>query len=169
MTDEAALTALIARAQREIDEGRLPSCQLAFARDGEVVVSVTLGDATPDSRYVIFSATKPVVASAVWMLMGEGAIDVTRRVAEVVPEFGANGKDEITIEQVMLHTSGFPAPFGPLKWDDRDRRPRVSRTGGATGSRDRASSITRPPCTGCSRSSSSALPAPTSATSFAPG
>ena len=123
MTDEDALTALIARAQREIDEGRLPSCQLAFAREGEVVVSVTLGDATPDSRYVIFSATKPVVASAVWMLMGEGAIDVTRRVAEVVPEFGANGKDEITIEQVMLHTSGFPrVPFGPLEWDDRDRR-----------------------------------------------
>ena len=55
--------------------------------------------------------------------MGEGAIDVTRRVAEVIPEFGANGKDAITIEQVMLHTSGFPrAPFAPLEWDDRDRR-----------------------------------------------
>ena len=31
----------------------------------------------PESRYVIFSSTKPVVASAMWMLMGEGAIDVS--------------------------------------------------------------------------------------------
>ena len=87
------------------------------------MVWITLGDAAPESRYVIFSATKPVVASAMWILMGEGAVDVTRRVAELVPEFGANGKDEITIEQVMLHTSGFPrAPFAALDWDDRDRR-----------------------------------------------
>ena len=121
--DAGALEDLIARAQREIDEGHLPSCQIAFARHGKLVVWITLGDAAPESRYVIFSATKPVVASAMWILMGEGAVDVTRRVAELVPEFGANGKDEITIEQVMLHTSGFPrAPFAALDWDDRDRR-----------------------------------------------
>lgn len=121
--DDDALAELIARAQREIDEGHIPSCQIAFARHGKLVVWVTLGEATTTSRYIIFSATKPVVAAAVWMLMGEGAIDVSRRVAELVPEFAANGKDAITIEQVMLHTSGFPrAPFAPLDWDDRDRR-----------------------------------------------
>jgi CubicO group peptidase (beta-lactamase class C family) len=121
--DERALDDLVARAQREIDEGHIPSCQLAFAREGKVVVSITLGAAQPESRYVIFSSTKPIVASALWILMGEGALDVTRRVAEVVPEFGTNGKDVITIEQVMLHTSGFPrAPFRALDWDDRERR-----------------------------------------------
>jgi CubicO group peptidase (beta-lactamase class C family) len=121
--DETALADLIARAQREIDEGHIPSCQIAFARHGKLIVWTTLGDATPTSRYIIFSATKPVVAAAVWMLMGEGSVDVTRRVADVIPEFGTNGKDVITIEQVMLHTSGFPrAPFSPLDWDDRDRR-----------------------------------------------
>jgi CubicO group peptidase (beta-lactamase class C family) len=121
--DADALDGLIARAQREIDEGRIPSCQLAFARDGKLAVWITLGAAEPESRYVIFSATKPVVAAAMWILMGDGAIDVTRRVADIVPEFGANGKDEITISQVMLHTSGFPrAPFAPADWDDRDRR-----------------------------------------------
>src|ERR1700690_1068821 len=110
--DEDALADLVARAQREIDEGRLPSCQIAFARDGELVVWLTLGAAAPQSRYVIFSSTKPVVASAVWILMGEGAIDVSAPVAELVPEFATNGKDAITIEQVLLHTSGFPrAPF----------------------------------------------------------
>jgi CubicO group peptidase (beta-lactamase class C family) len=119
----AGLDDLVARAQREIDEGRLPSCQLAFARDGKLAVWITLGAAAPESRYVIFSSTKPVVASALWMLMGEGAIDVTRRVVDLIPEFGTNGKDVITVEQVMLHTSGFPAaPFAPLDWDDRERR-----------------------------------------------
>ena len=121
--DEDGLADLVARAQREIDEGHIPSCQIAFARDGELVVWITLGDARPESRYVIFSSTKPVVASAIWMLMGEGAIDVSSRVADLVPEFGTNDKDVITIEQVMLHTSGFPrAPFAAADWDDRERR-----------------------------------------------
>jgi CubicO group peptidase (beta-lactamase class C family) len=121
--DSEAVADLLARAQRDIDEGHVPSCQLAFARHGQLVLWVTLGAAAPDSRYVIFSSTKPVVASAIWILMGEGALDVTGRVAEIIPEFGANGKDAITIEQVLLHTSGFPrAPFKPLDWNDRGRR-----------------------------------------------
>ena len=83
----------------------------------------TFGAAAPESRYVIFSATKPVVAGAVWILIGEGLLDVSRRVADLVPEFGTNGKDVITVEQVLLHTSGFPhAPFNALEWDDRERR-----------------------------------------------
>jgi CubicO group peptidase (beta-lactamase class C family) len=121
--DAGAVTDLLTRAQRDIDEGRIPSCQLAFARHGRLALWVTLGDAAPESRYVIFSSTKPVVAGAVWMLMGEGSLDVSSRVAEVIPEFATNGKDAITVEQVLLHTSGFPgAPFNPIEWDDRERR-----------------------------------------------
>ena len=121
--DTEAIADLIARAQREIDEGHVPSCQLAFARNGKLALWITLGDAAPESRYVIFSSTKPVVASAVWILMGEGAIDVSRRVAEFIPEFDKNGKGEITVEQVLLHTSGFPgAPFDPLDWEDPEKR-----------------------------------------------
>ena len=112
--DTDAVAEVIARAQREIDEGHVPSCQIAFARNGRLAVWVTLGDAAPESRYVIFSSTKPVVAAAIWILMGEGAIDVSRRVSEFIPEFATNGKDIITVEQVLLHTSGFPAaPFDP--------------------------------------------------------
>ena len=118
-----AVADLIARAQREIDEGHTPSCQIAFARNGRIALWETLGDAAPESRYVIFSSTKPVVAGAVWILMGEGLLDVSSRVVEIVPEFASNGKDGITVEQVLLHTSGFPsAPFNPIEWDDRERR-----------------------------------------------
>jgi CubicO group peptidase (beta-lactamase class C family) len=120
--DADAFAALVARAGADVDSGLLPSCQFALARNGRVL-STTLGAAAPDSRYVIFSATKPVVASAVWTLIDDGAIDVSRRVAEYIPEFGTNGKDVITVEQVMLHTSGFPhAPFLALEWDDHDKR-----------------------------------------------
>jgi CubicO group peptidase (beta-lactamase class C family) len=121
--DPSALEVLFARVQQDVDAGRLPSCQLALARDGQLAVWRAFGDAPVESRYVIFSATKAVVAGAVWILIGEGALDVSRTVASLIPEFAPNGKDVITVEQVMLHTSGFPrAPFNALDWDDRERR-----------------------------------------------
>ncbi|HWS44744.1 MAG TPA: serine hydrolase domain-containing protein [Acidimicrobiia bacterium] len=121
--DRTAFAELCARVQRDIDEGRVPSCQIALARDGKLAVWRSFGDALPQSRYVIFSATKPVVAGAIWILIGDDQLDISRRVAEIVPEFASNGKDVVTIEQVLLHTSGFPhAPFDPLDWDDRERR-----------------------------------------------
>jgi CubicO group peptidase (beta-lactamase class C family) len=118
-----ALDALLHRARREIDSGLLPSCQLALARDGELAAFVALGDATLDTRYVIFSCTKAVVSSAVWILIQEGALDPAQKVADLIPEFGTNGKDVITVEEVMLHTSGFPhAPLGPPQWHSREQR-----------------------------------------------
>jgi CubicO group peptidase (beta-lactamase class C family) len=99
---------LLATANADVENGWLPSCQLAVARNGELVAFETFGDASADSRYCIFSATKPIVASAVWLLIGEGKLDVSRRVVDYIPEFGDNGKDAVTVEQVMLHTSGFP-------------------------------------------------------------
>ncbi|MCB9372208.1 MAG: beta-lactamase family protein [Microthrixaceae bacterium] len=114
---------LLSRARREVDEGLLPACQLAVARHGEIVVEEAFGDATTDSRFLIFSATKPVVAACVWQLLAEGSLDVHQRVADVVPEFATNGKEVVTLEQVLLHTSGFPyAPLGPPAWADRGSR-----------------------------------------------
>jgi len=118
-----AVADLVARARREIDDGLLPSCQLALARHGRLVADVTLGDADPSSRYVIFSCTKGVIAGAVWLLMAEGHLDVDQKVADLVPEFATNGKDAVTIEHLLTHTSGFPyAPLGPHEWGDRRRR-----------------------------------------------
>ena len=39
--DREAMDALVTRARREIDSGLLPSCQLAIAQHGEVVLDVT--------------------------------------------------------------------------------------------------------------------------------
>lgn len=119
---------LLVRVRREVEEGLLPSCQLAIGHNGHIVVSATMGDASPDSRYCIFSATKPFVASAMWQLLAEGSLTLDTRVAEVIEGFGENGKDAVTVEQVMLHTSGFPhAPMGPPAWSERaSRRQRMS-------------------------------------------
>lgn len=121
--DKKKVRELLDRARRDVDEGVLPSCQVALALAGELEVFEAFGDATTDSRYCVFSCTKAFVAGAVWALIGDGAIDVRKRVVDYIPEFGTNGKDAITVEQVMLHTSGFPhAPLGPPDWYDRDGR-----------------------------------------------
>src|SRR5439155_486749 len=121
--DAGRLEELRTRVRREIDDGLLPSCQFALARDGQLAAFETVGAAGSGARYVIFSATKAFVASAAWLLIGEGSLDIERRVADYIPEFATNGKDVVTIEQVMLHTSGFPrAPLGPPAWADRERR-----------------------------------------------
>ncbi len=81
--------------------------------------------ATPraDTRYVVFSCTKPIVASAIWLLLAEGKVDLAEKVTSYLPDFGTNGKDVITLEQVMVHTSGFPhAPMGPRHWSTHETR-----------------------------------------------
>ena len=121
--DHAAIEALLTRVRREVDDGLLPSCQVALGYRGEIVVSEAFGDADTDSRYCLYSATKAVVASAVWTLIADGSIDVTRRVADYLPDFAANGKAEVTVEQVLLHTCGFPnAPLPTTEWADPARR-----------------------------------------------
>jgi CubicO group peptidase (beta-lactamase class C family) len=123
MIDDDKLKALISRCHREVDAGLLPGCQVALGYQGEVVLSEAIGDATDSDRFCFFSATKPIVASALWQLIAEGEVDVDERVATYVPEFGTEGKDVITVEQVMLHTSGFPhAPLGPPQWATREGR-----------------------------------------------
>ncbi len=100
----------------------LPAVQLAVALEGEVVVDETFG-APPESRFVPFSATKGLVAGAVWRLVGDGALDLKLPVAHYVPDFATNGKDAVTVEQVLLHLGGFPyAPLGPPAWSTREGR-----------------------------------------------
>jgi CubicO group peptidase (beta-lactamase class C family) len=106
-------------ARKLVDDGVTPACQLAVAHDGDVVCFETFGAATNDTRFCVFSATKPIVASAAWLLIGEGLLDPARPVAHYIPEFASNGKEAVTVEQVLLHTAGFPnAPMDPIEGGD---------------------------------------------------
>lgn len=114
---------LLNQARADVNSGWLPACQVAVARRGELQAFETFGDATNSTRFLAFSCTKPIVASAVWLLIGDGLLDVSLPVAHYVPEFGANGKEHVTVEQVMVHTAGFPnARIRPGAGADPTRR-----------------------------------------------
>jgi len=114
--DPAKVDRLLERVRREVDEGLSPAVQVAVAHRGEVVVDATFG-APDDARFVAFSATKALVAAAMWRVFDQGLIDVHAPVADYIAEFATNGKDVVTVEQLLTHTGGFPwAPLGPDRW-----------------------------------------------------
>lgn len=111
-------------AEAAIDQG-LIACQVAVARAGEIVWTRTFGRAEETTRFWVASATKPIVASAIWLLIDEEKLDIARPVADYIPEFAAHGKQEVTVEQVLLMTCGFPeAPMAPEDGADPERRSR---------------------------------------------
>jgi CubicO group peptidase (beta-lactamase class C family) len=130
--DGSKLEALFARVKRDVDEGLLPSAQVAIARKGQLAGFRTFGNAvqggatrpaTNETLYIIYSATKGIVGAAVWTLFDDGLLRRDEKVAGIIPEFGTNGKENITVEETMLHIGGFPmAPFRAEDWDDRERR-----------------------------------------------
>lgn len=121
--DPDKLADVLARARREVDEGLLPACQIAVARHGRLAAFETFGDADNDSLFNVFSATKAITAAAGWLLIQDGLLDVDEKVADIIPEFANNGKDQVTVEQLFTHTAGFPtAPFRPTEWFDQDKR-----------------------------------------------
>lgn len=120
----SAFDRLCDRARLEVDE-RLPACQLAVARHGELVGFETFGreGEDNDTRFLIWSCTKGVVAGLVWHLFGDGLLSPTTAVAHYLPSFATNGKHAITVEQLLLHTAGIPyAPMGPRNWGTSEGR-----------------------------------------------
>ena len=125
--DPGKLEDLFSRAEREVHEGRLPSVQVAVARGGKLAGVRTFGTVTHEGRpapatdetlYVIFSCTKAITSSAVWLLLEEGKLSLGDRVADVIPEFASEGKQAITVEQLLTHTAGIPrAPYRQRDWD----------------------------------------------------
>jgi CubicO group peptidase (beta-lactamase class C family) len=114
---------LLARVRQEVDEGLLPAVQVAVAKDGQLALFESFGQATDESLFCLFSATKAITSSAIWILLQEGKLDLSERVAEIIPAFSSNGKDAVTVEHLLTHTAGFPdAPFRSLDWLDPGRR-----------------------------------------------
>ena len=130
--DSAKVDALFQRAEREVREGLLPAVQIAIARDGKIGAMRTFGravqggaqkPATDETLFTIFSCTKAIMSAASWLLIGDGKLKESERVADIIPEFGTNGKEQITVQQVLLHIAGFPnAPYPQDEWLDRSKR-----------------------------------------------
>jgi CubicO group peptidase (beta-lactamase class C family) len=121
--DPRRMNLVLDRVKLEVDSGALPSVQLAINVQGQQYAFEAYGAATTTTRYVLQSAGRPVVAGVLWKLISDGLLDITRPVASYIPEFGTNGKDLVTVEQVVTHVGGFPlAPLAYPHMLDRDQR-----------------------------------------------
>lgn len=89
--------------------------QVAAFHDGRLVADISAGrlaDAGPavtgDTLFQIFSVVKGVLAVAVQIQSERGLLDPDRPIADYWPEFGANGKEGITLRHVLTHRAGIP-------------------------------------------------------------
>ena len=73
-----SISQLLDTAKALVDSGATPACQVAVGARRRALCFETFGAATNDTRFCVFSATKPIVASAVWMLIGDGLLDTGR-------------------------------------------------------------------------------------------
>ncbi|ORA09721.1 serine hydrolase domain-containing protein [Mycobacterium angelicum] len=98
---------------------------LAVYLDGQPVVDVWTGWAdrrgkvpwSADAAPMVFSATKGMAATVIHRLVDRGLIDYDAPVAEYWHEFGANGKHDLTVREVMRHHAGLSGLRGASQKD----------------------------------------------------
>jgi CubicO group peptidase (beta-lactamase class C family) len=100
----------------------------AFAayRNGKLAVDLWGGVADPatgrpwqaDTLQLIFSGTKGLTAACVLLLVERGLLDLGAPAARYWPEFGAAGKEMITVADIMSHQSRLPGVRERFTTDD---------------------------------------------------
>src|SRR5919107_3593200 len=104
--------------REHVEQGRYPGAQIALARNGQLALFRTYGDArteggraaaSGDTLFLLFSQTKVLTSAAVWTLVEEGRLSFMDKISDHLPEFAARGKGDITLHQVMTHQGGFPS------------------------------------------------------------
>ncbi len=81
-----------------------------------------------DTIFDCASLTKVVVTTtAVMQLWEQGKFRTTDPVAKYLPEFAQNGKQDITIRQLLVHYSGLPKDLDLVrKWEGKDTAYRMA-------------------------------------------
>lgn len=118
--------ALDAVAEEAVRAGNVPGVVLLVHTGGRTVYRKAFGKRavrpeplpmTPDAVFDLASLTKPVAtAGSVMALVEDGRLRLRDTVAQHWPEFGANGKDRVTIRQLLTHSSGLAS------WDNYQRK-----------------------------------------------
>ncbi len=93
--------------QTQIDNGTLHHAVLHVQKGSEVAVK-SFGKAKTDSMFLLGSITKPLTAAAVMVLVDRGELKLSDAAVKVLPEFNEGARKDITIEQLLTHTSGLP-------------------------------------------------------------
>src|SRR5262245_48131615 len=73
---------------------------------------------SPDTLVTMFSTTKGVSSLAVAVAHSRRLLDYDRPVTTYWPEFAANGKQEVTVRQLLSHQAGLAAIDRPLSIED---------------------------------------------------
>ncbi len=94
-------------------------------RHGKIVLHEAIGFAEREIArrarvsdiFPLVSITKSLTATMVLSRVERGDFLLTTPVAEIIPEFAANGKGAITFAQLLSHTGGLPAELPRLPLD----------------------------------------------------
>ncbi len=104
--------------EEAIAQHRLPGAVIAVVHRGKIAFLKAFGlrsrepmeaAMTVDTVFDLASLTKPITATALLILMESGKVQLADPISRQIPAFGQNGKEAITIEQLLLHTSGLIA------------------------------------------------------------
>ena len=123
-------------AREFVDAGWDRGIAVAVLRDGECVLDAVTGtdlDGTPlstDTRFLWFSASKPLTAFCAVMLADRGLLDYDDPLARHIPEIGGGERDRITVDHLLTHRAGI-ADFlctgvTPEDWCDWERAVRLT-------------------------------------------
>jgi CubicO group peptidase (beta-lactamase class C family) len=117
---EKVMSLLQKQVQKAIDElvdsGAERGLQVAVYQHGKLVVDAVAGIAdpatgrkvTPDTPFYCFSVVKAAASTVAHMLAERGLFGYDTPVVDLWPEFGAHGKQKVTVRQVLSHTAGVP-------------------------------------------------------------
>jgi CubicO group peptidase (beta-lactamase class C family) len=99
-----------------VDSGAERGVQVAAYKRGELAVDAVAGIADPatgrqvksDTPFYNFSIVKAAAATLAHMLVERGMFGYETPLVEVWPEFGAHGKQKVTLRHVLNHSAGVP-------------------------------------------------------------
>jgi uncharacterized protein YbbC (DUF1343 family)/CubicO group peptidase (beta-lactamase class C family) len=131
------LTVVDSVIEQAIHEGKIPGAVLLVGHDGKVVYRKAYGARaleprrevmTLDTIFDMASLTKVVVTTTcVMRLFQEGKIKLNDPVARYLPEFAQNGKDDVTVRQLLVHYSGLREDLDlKEKWEGKDTTYRMA-------------------------------------------
>jgi uncharacterized protein YbbC (DUF1343 family)/CubicO group peptidase (beta-lactamase class C family) len=114
-----------------IHDHQIPGAVLLVGHNGQVVYRKAFGSRaleprrepmTVDTIFDIASLTKVVATTtAVMQLVQKGEVRVNEPVTKYIPEFVANGKDDITVRNLLTHFSGLREDFDlDPPWQGKD-------------------------------------------------
>jgi L-aminopeptidase/D-esterase-like protein/CubicO group peptidase (beta-lactamase class C family) len=126
----------VEQVRQSVDRGDIHGAVLLVSRRGKIVLHETIGwrnaeDRVPMQRDTLFkmaSNTKPVIATAVLQLVDRGHLALDAPVGMYIPSWKNGAKAQVTIRQLLSHTSGLRIPgvfIRPLleKSDKRSHAP----------------------------------------------